>query len=193
MEYTFEYEGIARRLPVYEVACGLKIAYLDTLGDIELVNSLSSKMAQMIQNCQKFKLSQSIILLTAVSKGVPFAYTVANALIGANPDKSIQVAVARKENKKFFGSAVSVEKISITGDGKSDILYLAEADANKLRGANVILLDDMYSTGASVDALEKLAQKCSAVVIDKIVAVWETDDASIQPPVKYVASLPLIK
>ncbi|MDE6597567.1 MAG: hypothetical protein K2K60_02900 [Clostridia bacterium] len=193
MEYTFTYGNITRKLPVYEVAGGLKIAYLDTFCDIELVNALSSKMAQMIQDGQNFKDSQRVILLTAVSKGVPFAYTIANNLISLNPNKLIQVVIARKENKKFFGSSVSVEKTSITGDGKSDILYLAEADVNKLRGTDVILLDDMYSTGASIDALEKLARKCGAVVIDKVVAVWETADTSIQPPVKYVAILPLIK
>ena len=193
MEYTFTYGNITRKLPVYEVTGGLKIAYLDTFCDIELVNALSSKMAQMIQNGQNFKASQSIIILTAVSKGVPFAYTVANALTSANPDKRIQVAVARKENKKFFGSSLSVEKTSITGDGKSDLLYLAEADVNKLKGNNVILLDDMYSTGASILALEQLAQKCGSVIIDKVVAVWETGDTSIQPPVKYVTTLPLIK
>ena len=51
----------------------------------------------------------------------------------------------------------------------------------------------MYSTGASVTALEELAHKCNAQVIERVVAVWEVDDETVVPPVKYAATLPLIK
>lgn len=193
MEYTFTYGKITRKLPVYEVAGGLKIAYLDTFCDVEIVDALSQKIAQIIQSAQAYKSAERVVIITAVSKGVPFAYTVANLLKGKDSEKDVQIAIARKHNKKFYGATVSVEKTSITGDGNSDTLLLAEADVKKLSGAKVIVLDDMYSTGASVNALCELAEKCGATVIEKVVAVWETADQSKQPPVKYVAVLPLIK
>lgn len=193
MNYLFTYKGIARNLPVYEVGDGLKIAYLDSFCDFELVKALSQEMANLISRSPRFQSAERVIIFTAVSKGVPFAYTVADVLSENCEGKRIEIAVARKEYKKFYGKVVSVGKTSITSSEGGDTLILAENDVNKLHGAAVVLLDDMYSTGASIKALEELAVKCGATVIDRVVAVWETEDDSIAPPVKYVAKLPLIK
>ncbi|MDE7076611.1 MAG: hypothetical protein K2O62_04745 [Clostridia bacterium] len=193
MNYRFTYKGIVRDLPVYEVGGGLKIAYLDSFCDFELVKALSQDMAEAIAENHRFQSAERVVILTAVSKGVPFAYTVANALSQACADKRIEIAVARKENKKFYGKVVTVGKTSITSAEGGDLLVLAENEVKKLHGANVVLLDDMYSTGASLKALEELANTCGATVIDSVVAVWETGDESLTPPVKYMAKLPLIK
>lgn len=180
-------------MPVYEVGGGLKIAYLDSFCDFELVKALSQDMAEAIADNNRFQSAERVVILTAVSKGVPFAYTVANALSQACADKSIEIAVARKENKKFYGKVVTVGKTSITSAAGGDLLVLAENEVKKLEGASVILLDDMYSTGASIKALEELARTCGATIIDSVVAVWETGDENVTPPVKYMAKLPLIK
>lgn len=193
MSYTFTYKGITRELPVYEVSGGLKIAYLDSFCDIELVNAISVDMADKISSNPKFLSADRVVILTAVTKGVPFAYVVANLLMEKCKGKKIELAIARKENKVFYGNVVSVDKISITSCDGSDLLVLAENDVKKLDGAATIILDDMYSTGASIEALEKLAQKCKAKVIDRIVAVWETGNESKLPPVKYCAVMPLMK
>ena len=193
MNYKFTYKGITRELPVYEVGAGLKIAYLDSFCDIELVNAISEEMAEKIAQNPEFLSTDRVVILTAVTKGVPFAYVVANLLMQKYKGKNIELAIARKEKKMFYGKIVTVDKLSITSCDGSDLLVLAENDANKLAGASVIVLDDMYSTGASIEALEKLAQKCGAKVLDRVVAVWETGDESKIPPVKYCAVLPLVK
>lgn len=191
MFYDFKYKGIERKLPVYEVGGGLKIAYLDSFCDLELVTAFSGQMAAVIEDNCVYKSAEGVVILTAVSKGVPFAYSVAEKLVKGG--KKIEIAIARKEQKKFFGNTVCVSKTSITSSADGDVLVLAENDVNKLRGAKVVVLDDMYSTGASINALEELAAKCNATVIDRVVAVWEVDDGSKEPPVKYCATLPLIK
>ncbi|MDE7162773.1 MAG: hypothetical protein K2O44_01675 [Clostridia bacterium] len=193
MNYLFTYKGIVRNLPVYEVGGGLKIAYLDSFCDFELVKALSQDMADAIAENGRFRSADRVVILTAVSKGVPFAYSVVNALSEAYADKKIEIAIARKENKKFYGKVVTVGKTSITSADGGDLLVLAENEVNKLKGACTVLLDDMYSTGASLKALEELANMCDATVIDSVVAVWETGNESITPPVKYMAKLPLIK
>ena len=193
MQYVFKYGNIERVLPVYEVGGGLKIAYLDTFCDLELVTALSLEMTELIESNRKFQEVNRVVILTAVSKGVPFAYTVAGELARKYADKKVEIAIARKENKKFFGNTITVDKTSITSEGHGDVLVLAENDVEKLHGACVIVLDDMYSTGASVEALEELAKKCGSTVIDSVVAVWEVGDEAVLPPVKFVAKLPLIK
>ena len=193
MSYTFTYKGITRNLPIYEVGGGRKIAYLDSFCDLELVSALSVDMADKIAENEAFLSAKKVVILTAVTKGVPFAYAVGSLLQEKFADKKIEIAIARKENKVFYGKVVTVDKLSITSVGGNDLLVLAENDVQKLEGAATIILDDMYSTGASIEALEKLAQKCNAKIIDRVVAVWETGDESKLPPVKYCATLPLVK
>ena len=192
MNYQFTYKGIVRSLPVYEVDGGIRIAYLDSFCDLELVDAFSADMAEQIAVNPDYQAADRVVILTAVSKGVPFAYIVAN-LLKAMDGKTIEIAIARKDSKKFYGKVVTVGKTSITSLNGSDLLVLAENEVNKLNGAAAIILDDMYSTGASIEALEELALKCGAKVIDSVVAVWETGDASKLPPVKFCATLPLIK
>ena len=193
MSYTFTYRGITRELPVYEVGGGVKIAYLDSFCDIELVNAISVDMADKISANPEFLSADRVVIVTAVTKGVPFAYVVANLLMERCKGKKIELAIARKENKIFYGKVVTVDKLSITSCDGSDLLVLSESDVKKLDGAATIILDDMYSTGASIEALEKLSLKCGAKVIDRVVAVWETGDESKLPPVKYCAVMPLMK
>ena len=193
MNHTFTYKGITRELTVYEVGDGVKIAYLDSFCDLELVSALSVDMADKIAENPAFLSAERVVILTAVTKGVPFAYMVGRLLQERFADKKIEIAIARKENKVFYGKVVTIDKLSITSCGGSDLLVLSESDAAKLAGASTIVLDDMYSTGASIEALEKLAQKCGASVIDRVVGVWETGGESKLPPVKYCAVLPLVK
>ena len=193
MSYTFTYKGITRNLPIYEVGGGIKIAYLDSFCDLELVSALSADMADKIAKDEAYLAADKVVILTAVTKGVPFAYMVGRLLQEKFAHKKIEIAIARKENKVFYGKVVTVDKLSITSVGGNDLLVLSESDAAKLANASTIILDDMYSTGASIEALEKLAEKCNAKVIDRVVAVWETGDESKLPPVKYCATLPLVK
>ena len=193
MSYTFTYKGITRELTVYDVGGGVKIAYLDSFCDLELVSALSVDMADKIAENPAFLSAEKVVILTAVTKGVPFAYMAGSLLQERFASKKIEIAIARKENKVFYGNVVTVDKLSITSCDGSELLVLAEKDASKLAGAPTIVLDDMYSTGASIEALEKLAEKCGANVIDRVVAVWETGDENKLSPVKYCATLPLIK
>ncbi|MDE6677080.1 MAG: hypothetical protein K2K12_05160 [Clostridia bacterium] len=187
--YTFKYKNITRELPVHEVGSGMKIAYLDTLSDYELVTALSKDMAELIAKNSRVSKASRVVLFTAESKGVPFAYAVANALCGSG--KSVEVVIARKHEKKFFGKCVSTEKFSITTEAVNDKLFVTEYDKEKLEGAEVVLVDDFYSTGASMNALENLAAACNAEVIERVVAVWEEVDGN-KPNVKFVTTLPIL-
>ena len=188
--YTFKYKNITRELPVYEVGGGVRIAYLDTLSDYELVAALSKDMAALITDNECYQAAQRVVLFTAENKGVPFAYAIANAL--SESGKSVEIVIARKKEKKFFGKCISTEKSSITTEAERERLFLPEYDKRKLENAKVILVDDFYSTGASVAALEDLAQSSNAEIIDRVVAVWEEVDKTKKPNAKYVATLPVL-
>ncbi|MDE7158477.1 MAG: hypothetical protein K2N74_02785 [Clostridiales bacterium] len=189
--FKFQFQNITRELPVHEVGAGTKIAYLDTLSDYELVAALSQEIAKILCANKAFLSAERVTLFTAENKGVPFAYAVARALKDCGCDKGIDLAIARKRQKMFFGSCISTVKLSITSEAE-DKLFVPEYDVKKLKNAAVVLLDDFYSTGASINALEDLANQCGANIIDKVVAVWEVSNENKKPPVKYVTTLPLL-
>lgn len=176
---------------MFEVGAGAKIAYLDTLADYELVSALSQEIAKILCANETFLAAERVTLFTAENKGVPFAYAVARALKDCGCLKKIDLAIARKRQKKFFGRCIFTVKSSITSEAE-DILYVPEYDVKKLENQSVVLLDDFYSTGASLKALEDLAKQCNAKIIDKVVAVWEVSNENVKPPVKYVTTLPLL-
>lgn len=190
--YTFRYKNFVRELPVYEVKEGLKIAYLDTLSDYGLVTALSEEMAQLLCGNEAVLCAERVVLFTAENKGVPFAYAVVHALQQKFNGKTVELAIARKQKKKFFGACLETQKSSITTEAKEERLFLPESDCKKLQNAAVVLVDDFYSTGASMNALETLANKCGAKVLDKIVAVWERGNEQDKPNVKYVTTLPVL-
>ena len=187
--FTFKYKNITRELPVHEVGGGMKIAYLDTLSDYELVTALSRDMAQLVRVNKSFQAAGRVTLFTAESKGVPFAYALANALEASG--KAIDIVIARKHQKKFFGNCICTEKTSITSETENERLFVPEYEKEKLEGKAVVLVDDFYSTGASMKALENLASQCNAEIIDRVVAVWEEVDGN-KPNVKFVTTLPVL-
>lgn len=188
--FTFKYKNITRELPVYEVGAGLKIAYLDTLSDYELVAALSKDMAGLLIASNRFQSAGRVTLFTAESKGVPFAYSLAHALAGSG--KAIDIVIARKHEKKFFGNCIYTEKTSITTETENERLFVPEYEKEKLERRAVVLVDDFYSTGASMKALEALAKQCHAEIIEKVVAVWEVVDEKNKPDVKFVTTLPVL-
>ena len=188
--YTFKYKNITRELPVYEVGGGMRIAYLDTLSDYELVTALSKDMAELICANERYQAAQRVALFTAENKGVPFAYAIANALSAGG--KTVEVVIARKKEKKFFGKCIHTEKSSITTEAEREQLVLPEYDKRKLENAKVILVDDFYSTGASMNALEDLARSSNAEILERVVAVWEEVDKNKKPNAKFVATLPVL-
>lgn len=189
--FTFRFQNITRELPVFEVGAGMKIAYLDTLADYELVSALSQEIAKILCANEVFLATERVTLFTAENKGVPFAYAVARALQDCGYGKKVDLAIARKHKKMFFKNCISTVKSSITSEAE-DKLFVPGYDVEKLENKSVVLLDDFYSTGASLNALEDLANQCSATIIDRVVAVWEVSNENKKPPVKYVTTLPLL-
>ncbi len=191
--YTFRYKNITRELPIYEVDYGTCIAYLDTLSDFELVSVLSRDLAALISENDDFRASDNTVIFTAESKGVPFAYSVAHYL-AETFGKRVSVVIARKREKMFFGKCVYAEKSSITTEHGVERLLVTEDDVKKMKNNDVVLLDDFYSTGASMKCLESLATQCGARIIDRVVALWETSDEN-KPDVKdvkYLATIPIL-
>ena len=84
---------------------------------------------------------------------------------------------------------IEVEVNSIT-TLKTQKLYLGENDAEFLKGKRVLIVDDVVSTGESLNALEKLVKLTGAEVVGKA-AVLAEGDAKNRKDFVYLGELPL--
>jgi len=108
--YPIEIAGVKRDLRLFEVKPGLRIAILNILGDVELVEACANELAKQLQDFQYDT------ILTAESKSIPLAHMLSRAT-------GVPYIVLRKDWKPYMGDAIRAETLSIT-TGKPQTLIL---------------------------------------------------------------------
>ena len=83
--------------------------------------------------------------------------------------------VLRKTYKSYMGEALSAETVSIT-TGKTQQLFLDEKDQGLITGKDVILVDDVISTGSTLNGMKQLI-KASDGNISRIATVFTEGNA----------------
>ncbi len=160
--YQVEVAGLERHFPLFEVAPGVRIAIFNMLGDTYVVKASAAALAE------KLKTTPADVLVTAEAKSIPLIYEM-SALMG------LPYIVLRKSYKSYMGDAISAESVSIT-TGKPQTLYLDEKDRLLIQGKHVILVDDVVSTGSTLQAMEKVIAAAEGQ-ISRIAAVFTEGDA----------------
>jgi adenine phosphoribosyltransferase len=149
--YTIQVAGLQRELPLFEVAPGLQIAVLNILGDTELVQACASALSEKLE---KFDYD---LLVTAEAKSIPLAHAL-------SVETKKPYVVLRKAYKPYMGEALSTETNSIT-TGQTQKLFLDEKDRDQMHGKQAILLDDVISTGSTLQGMRQLVKKAGAEVV----------------------------
>lgn len=148
--YTVEVAGLKRDLRLFEVKPGLRIAILNILGDTELVQAAAAALAG------KLKAVDYGLLVTAEAKSIPLIHAL-STVTGKG------YVVLRKIYKPYMGETIQVETLSIT-TGAPQTLYLDEKDRDLLRGQRVVLVDDVISTGSTLQGMRLVMDKAGAEV-----------------------------
>ena len=161
--YTVEVAGLIRDLPLFEVAPGVRIAILNILGDTELVEASARALALLLAD------RNPEVLITAETKSIPLVYAL-----------SVQMAlpyiVLRKSYKPYMGDAIKAETLSIT-TGAPQTLYLDEKDQKLMTGRQVALVDDVISTGRTLQGMRLIADKAGAKIVAQAAIFTEGDRA----------------
>lgn len=161
--YTIEIAGVKRDLRLFEVKPGMRIAILNILGDVELVDACAIALAEKLAS-----ISYDVIL-TAEAKSIPIAHELSK--VTHKP-----YVVLRKEYKPYMGEALKAETLSIT-TGKTQNLFLDEKDIDLLKEKRVVLLDDVISTGSTLQGMHLIAEKAGAKVNAEAAILTEGDRA----------------
>lgn len=176
--YELNVAGCKRKLPIMPISEDIAIAGFIILGDTEIVEKSASELAKRIPK-------ETEILMTAETKGIPLVAEMARVL-GMK-----RYIVARKSIKLYMRNPLVVEDQSITTKGKQ-ILCLMDTDAEFLKGKNVLLVDDVISTGGSMTAMKKLAYAAGATVVGEAAILVEGDSVK-RKDIIFLEELPLIK
>jgi adenine phosphoribosyltransferase len=148
--HSVEVAGIHRDLPLFEVKPGLKIAILNILGDTELVQACAKTLAKKLESVPYD------IFVTAETKSIPLAYAL-------SVETKKPYVIFRKSYKPYMGDALQAETLSIT-TGEPQTLYLDEKDRELIKQKNVAIVDDVISTGSTLQGMRLLIQKAEAKV-----------------------------
>ena len=159
--YTVEVAGLTRHFPLFEVAPGVRIAIFNMLGDTSVVKAAAAALAERLRHVP------ADVLVTAEAKSIPLIYEM-SALMG------LPYVVLRKAYKTYMGDAISAETVSIT-TGKPQTLFLDEKDHNLITGKQVILVDDVVSTGSTVEGMQQVMAKAGAEV-SQVAAIFTEGD-----------------
>lgn len=173
--YKINVAGVTRELPIVKINEDLSIASFVILGDTELVCMAAPELVK--------KLPQVDVLITAEAKGIPLVFEISRLLNMKN------YIVARKSIKPYMDNPLINEVESITTQ-KKQLLCLDEKDAAFLKGKRVAIIDDVISTGDSIQAVESLVQKAGGNVIAKA-AILAEGSAADRKDITYLEKLPL--
>jgi adenine phosphoribosyltransferase len=161
--YPIEIAGLKRDLRLFEVAPGLRIAILNILGDTELVQACAKELNK------KLKSVDYDVLITAEAKSIPLAYAL-------SVETKKPYVVLRKTYKPYMGDALKAETLSIT-TGQPQVLILDEKDRDLLKGKKAVIIDDVISTGSTLQGMRMILEKAGASVAAEVAILTEGDRA----------------
>ena len=161
--YAVEIAGIKRELRLFEIKPGLKIAILNILGDTELVQVCAKELAN------KLKEIDYDVLVTAEAKSIPLAHAL-------SVETKKPYVILRKSYKLYMGDALKAETLSIT-TGQPQTLILDEKDRELMQGKKVVIVDDVISTGSTLQGMRMILNKAGASVAAEAAILTEGDRA----------------
>jgi adenine phosphoribosyltransferase len=155
--------GVKRDLRLFEIKPGVRIAILNILGDTELVAAASKALAE------KLTAHNLDILVTAEAKSIPLAYAL-------SLEMNLPYVVLRKSHKPYMGDALKAETLSIT-TGQPQTLFLDEKDRALVDGKRIALIDDVISTGSTLQGMRLIMDKAGAQIVAEAAILTEGDRA----------------
>ncbi|MBR5808723.1 MAG: adenine phosphoribosyltransferase [Clostridia bacterium] len=180
--YKVTLNGKEYGLPIVEIKPGLSIAVLDMLSSKALSHDASYAVIEKIKE-SGIDTSKIDVVLSAETKGITLAYQVAEYF-----DR--EMVILRKEQKIYYKDVTKAPVDTYTTKNPH-YLYLENGQIPKLRGKNVLIVDDVVSTGSSLRAIESIIEEVGGNIYAKAF-VFAEGDAAKRDDVIFVDALPLL-
>ncbi len=149
--YTLKLCGLTRKLPIVALGPSIKIASFNLLGDGELVEAAARALQQKIKG-----LEFDIIAGPEV-KVVPLLHSLAKKL------GHKRYIVCRKKIHGYMTNPQTLEK--------KPTLVLNGPDAELIKGKKVLVIDDVVSTGRTLNVMDELIKQSGGEVVANAVVL----------------------
>lgn len=174
MTYEIDIAGMKRHLPICPVTDDLYIGAFVLFGDVEITKHAAT---ELLKRAPEFD-----YIVSPEAKAIPLAYEMSR-------QSGKQYLLARKKAKAYMTGVFEVHVQSITTAGEQT-LVIDVADAEKIKGSKILIVDDVISTGESLRAVEELVLKAEGNIVAKM-AVLAEGDAAKRTDISVLAPLPL--
>ena len=173
MTYTMDIAGLKRDLPLCPVSDDLYIGvrHVRRCGDDHPRRQGALKRAPEFD-----------YIIAPEAKAIPLAYEMSRQC-------GIPYLLARKKAKAYMTGIFEVHVHSITTGG-TQTLIIDTADAERMNGKRILIVDDVISTGESLRAMEELVKKAGGNIVGKM-AVLAEGGAIERHDITVLAPLPL--
>jgi len=148
--FTVDIAGLKRKLPFFKTDSNITICLFNILGDTEIVVNAANQLAK--------KLPKNLdVIITPEVKSIPLAFELSRIT-------KLPYVVARKIKKPYMKGAISAKVISIT-TGQLQEIWLDGKDIALIKKKNVLILDDVVSTGSTINGIKQLIKNVGGNVV----------------------------
>ena len=175
MTYEMKVAGLRRDLPLCPISDTLMIGAFVIFGDVELTCACARDLLKIAPEFD--------YMVAPEAKAIPLVHEMARQS-GRN-----EYFLVRKSPKLYMDGVFEAVDRSITTAGEQK-LYMDGADAKKMRGRRILILDDVISTGGSLSAVESLVDQAGGIVAGRM-AILAEGDAAGREDILFLEKLPL--
>ena len=175
MTYEMKVAGLTRDLPLCPINDTLMIGAFVIFGDVELTCACARELLKIAPEFD--------YMVAPEAKAIPLVHEMARQS-GRN-----DYFLVRKKKKAYMNGVFEAVDHSITTEGEQK-LYMDGADAQKIRGKRILILDDVISTGGSLAAVENLVEQAGGTVVGRM-AILAEGDAAKRDDILFLEKLPL--
>ncbi len=173
--YRMKIAGLWRELPLCPISDKLMIGAFVIFGDPELTTACAEELLK--------RAPEYDYMISAEAKGIPLVHEMAR--LAGNQ----RYFLARKSPKLYMTGVFESTVHSIT-TAKEQTLYLDKADAEIIKGKRILIVDDVISTGESLNSIEELVHKAGGEICGRMTILAE-GDAQNREDLIYLEKLPL--
>lgn len=173
--YHMTIAGCERDLPLCKASDTMMIGAFVIFGDVELTIASARELLK--------KTPEFDYMVAPEAKAIPLIHEMARQS-GRN-----DYMLVRKAPKLYMDGVFETEVKSITTEAVQK-LYMDGADAKKLKGKKVLIMDDVISTGESLAAVEKLVLQAGGNIVGRM-AILAEGAAADRDDIIFLEKLPL--
>lgn len=175
MTYEIKVAGLTRSLPLCPISDTLMIGAFVIFGDVELTCACARELLKIAPEFD--------YMVAPEAKAIPLVHEMARQS-GRN-----EYFLVRKKKKAYMNGVFEAVDRSITTEGEQK-LYMDGADAARIKGKRILILDDVISTGGSLAAVESLVEQAEGQVVGRM-AILAEGDAAKRDDILFLERLPL--